>query len=98
VLLFFLEVDRLLSIDKMEITFDVSNNFLSLHAAQSDSSMFFCQPKQEEVEQQQQQQQQQYNTNPSTQYDQTMMITNKKRVKKTVTFPFGKWYVIIYSK
>ncbi len=63
----------------MEIKFDVT----SLHASKSDSPMFFCQPKQEEIEQQ--------DTNPSIQDDQMMSIANKKRVKKTVTFPFGKW-------
>lgn len=70
----------------MEIKFDVSVNFSSLHTIKSDSSMFFCQSKQEE----EQQQQQQYDTNLSIENDQTMN-ENKKRIKKTVTFPFGKW-------
>jgi hypothetical protein len=69
----------------MEVTFDVSKNPSSLHASKSDSSMFFCQPKQEE------QKPQQHDTNLSIQDDQMMINTNKNQVKKPVSFPFGKW-------
>ncbi len=74
------------NIDTMEIKFDFTKNFSSLHASKSDSSMFFCQPKQEEEEEEEQN-----DTNPSIQHDHMMLMANKKRVKKTVTFPFGKW-------
>ena len=69
----------------MEVTHDDSDDFSSLYALKSDSSMFFCQSKQEGEEEQTQE------PNLSVQQDQMMTTNNQKRVKKTVSFPFGKW-------
>ena len=68
----------------MEVSVDVSNNFSYLSTSKSDSSMFFCQPKQEEIQLE--------DRNPSQQqHDHIQMINNPKRAKPTVSFPFGKW-------
>lgn len=68
----------------MEIKSDVSENFPLIYPMKCDSSMFFFQSKQE-------QQRHPYDLNLSKQTDEIIMNETKKRVKKTVTFPFGKW-------
>ncbi len=83
--LFFLDEYRIFNIKNMDVTLDVLNNYPSFHASQSDSSMFFCPANQEE------EQQQQNNSYLSRQSGEMMMNIDKKRVKKTVSFPFGKW-------
>ena len=85
----FEENDRLLNNELMEIAYDISSSFPSLHASKSDSSMFLCQTNVEEEEEQQQQQQ--IDLNSSIQENQMSTITNTKRAKKPVSFPFGKW-------
>jgi hypothetical protein len=72
---------RMFNFNPMDGKCDVKNNFFSLQKIETDSSMFFCQPKQEEEE----------DENISIQHDETSSIINKKREKKTVSFPFGKW-------
>ena len=67
----------------MEISVDVSNNFSYLSTSEPDSSMFFCQPKQEEFQLDDQ--------NSCQHHEQIHMINNPKRAKPTVSFPFGKW-------
>lgn len=83
----FEENDRLLNNELMETAYDIPSSFPSLHASKSDSSMFLCQANVEEEEQQQQQ----INLNSSIQENQMSTITNTKRAKKPVSFPFGKW-------
>ncbi|CAF0817865.1 unnamed protein product [Rotaria sp. Silwood1] len=68
----------------MEIAFDGSNNFSSLHTFQNDLSMFYCQPKQEQIDDEQ------HNNNLSVQRHRMMMMAEKKREKKGASFPFGK--------
>lgn len=67
----------------MEIAYDISNTFPSLHTPKLDSSMILSQANVE--------QQQQIDRNSSPQENQMSTITNAKRAKKPVSFPFGKW-------